>query len=99
MTPEERDELRRDLEAAGCPSLAYGTTLQMPDDALQGLRSLLRREVWVVRVNIDLKGFEKSAVFSRHEDAVDWMDQNRIIHCGASLVGHTIDAEVPDGQG
>lgn len=43
MTPEERDELRRDLEAAGCHRL--GSRVDYFDDAITAeLRSLLRRE-------------------------------------------------------
>lgn len=47
MTPEERDELRRDLEAAGCPIMAEYAThplLHMGQAGCAELRSLLRRE-------------------------------------------------------
>ena len=48
MTPEEREQLRRDLESAGCPWLAEGagqSLSTMSDDEREELRSLLRREL------------------------------------------------------
>ena len=108
MTPEERDELRRDLEAAGCSTLAMSVAEDsglLSSGEESELRSLLRREVWVVQVV--LHGASHEGTFSSVTLANEFVKQFTPAlcevpldqKCGFWIRKHTIDAEVPDADG
>lgn len=108
MTPEEREQLRRDLEAAGCPELAHRVKWSdFGDFSGAELRSLLRREVWVATWlepdppnefgYVDSWGTH-ARVFASQESIRRFLEWSGKCEDEVHIEKQAIDAEVLDGS-